>query len=127
MPLSDFAEPALSLRSLDFRPPDAADAVCTEEGEGLRAQRPDRGEIASGARTILVEDLATDGRSKVIFCQALRDAGAHVDHCFVLFYYDIFPKSRELMKELGVRLHHLTTWWYVLDVAKSRAISSRRS
>lgn len=37
----------------------------------------------------------------------------------MLFYYDIFPKSRELMKELGVRLHHLTAWWYVLDVAKS--------
>ena len=28
-----------------------------------------------------------------------------VQHCFVLFYYDIFPKSRELMAEIGINLH----------------------
>jgi orotate phosphoribosyltransferase len=77
------------------------------------------GEIVPGARTLLVEDLATDGRSKVSFCQALRNAGADVNHCFVLFYYDIYPNSRELMKELGVELHYLTTWWDVLKAAKA--------
>jgi orotate phosphoribosyltransferase len=65
-----------------------------------------------------VEDLATDGRSKALFCKALRDAGAQVDHCFVMFFYDIFPNSRELMADLGVQLHYLTTWWDVLAVAK---------
>jgi orotate phosphoribosyltransferase len=87
------------------------------KGFGRNAQI--EGEVVVGARTLLVEDLATDGRSKVNFCQALRDAGATVDHCFVLFYYDIFPKSRELMTELGVNLHYLTTWWDVLKVAKA--------
>ncbi|WP_332684623.1 orotate phosphoribosyltransferase [Bosea sp. (in: a-proteobacteria)] len=87
------------------------------KGFGRNAQI--EGEVVAGARTLLVEDLATDGRSKVNFCQALRDAGATVDHCFVLFYYDIFPKSRELMQELGVNLHYLTTWWDVLKVAKA--------
>lgn len=87
------------------------------KGFGRNAQI--EGEVATGARTLLVEDLATDGRSKINFCQALRNAGANVDHCFVLFYYDIFPKSRELMDELGVHLHYLTTWWHVLEVAKS--------
>ncbi|WP_332697603.1 orotate phosphoribosyltransferase [Bosea sp. (in: a-proteobacteria)] len=87
------------------------------KGFGRNAQI--EGEVVVGARTLLVEDLATDGRSKVNFCQALRDAGATVDHCFVLFYYDIFPKSRELMQELGVNLHYLTTWWDVLKVAKA--------
>lgn len=77
------------------------------------------GEVVEGARTLLVEDLATDGRSKVHFCQALRDAGATVEHCFVLFYYDLFPGSRELMAEIGVSLHSLTTWWDVLAVAKA--------
>jgi orotate phosphoribosyltransferase len=86
------------------------------KGFGRNAQI--EGEVVVGARTLLVEDLATDGRSKVNFCQALRDAGAVVDHCFVLFYYDIFPKSRELMAEIGVNLHYLTTWWDVLAVAK---------
>lgn len=87
------------------------------KGFGRNAQI--EGEVVAGARTLLVEDLATDGRSKVNFCQALRAAGAEVTHCFVLFYYDIFPKSRELMQELGVELHYLTTWWEVLNIAKA--------
>ena len=87
------------------------------KGFGRNAQI--EGEVVTGARTLLVEDLATDGRSKVTFCQALRNAGADVKHCFVLFYYDIFPGSRELMDKLGVRLHHLTTWWEVLAAAKA--------
>ena len=86
------------------------------KGFGRNAQI--EGEVVQGARTLLVEDLATDGRSKVNFCQALRDAGAVVDHCFVLFYYDIFPESRDLLKELQVSLHYLTTWWDVLTFAK---------
>jgi orotate phosphoribosyltransferase len=86
------------------------------KGFGRNAQI--EGEVISGARTLLVEDLATDGRSKVNFCQALRTAGAQVDHCFVLFYYDIFPMSREIMTELGVELHYLATWWDVLQAAK---------
>ena len=66
------------------------------KGFGRNAQI--EGEVVEGARTLLVEDLATDGGSKVNFCKALRDAGANVDHCFVLFYYDIFPQGREMMK-----------------------------
>lgn len=76
------------------------------------------GEVVEGAKTLLVEDLATDGRSKINFCSALREAGAVVDHCFVLFYYDIFPDSDALLKENGLTMHALTTWWDVLDVAK---------
>jgi orotate phosphoribosyltransferase len=86
------------------------------KGFGRNAQI--EGEIVEGARTLLVEDLATDGRSKVNFCKALRDAGAQVDHCFVLFYYDIFPDSAALMQEIGIKLHYLTTWRDVLAVAK---------
>ena len=86
------------------------------KGFGRNAQI--EGEVVANARTLLVEDLATDGRSKVNFCAALRQAGARVDHCFVLFFYDIFPNSRELMKELGVELHYLATWWDILEAAK---------
>ncbi|WP_200950355.1 orotate phosphoribosyltransferase [Devosia sp. Root635] len=86
------------------------------KGFGRNAQI--EGEVVADARTLLVEDLATDGRSKVMFADALRRAGAKVDHCFVVFYYDIFPNSAELMKELGVELHYLATWWDVLEVAR---------
>jgi orotate phosphoribosyltransferase len=76
------------------------------------------GHIDEGARTLLVEDLTTDGRSKVNFCRALRDAGAVVDHVFVMFYYDIFPESKNIIAEIGVKLLHLATWWDVLRVVK---------
>ena len=86
------------------------------KGFGRNAQI--EGDVRDGARTLLVEDLTTDGRSKINFCKALREAGAVVDHVFVNFYYDIFPESKKTMSELGVRLHHLATWWDVLRVVK---------
>jgi orotate phosphoribosyltransferase len=87
------------------------------KGFGRNAQI--EGHIEQGARTLLVEDLTTDGRSKINFCKALRDAGAVVDHVFVVFYYDIFPESKAILKDIGVRLHHLATWWDVLRVVKT--------
>ena len=86
------------------------------KGFGRNAQI--EGEVIPGARTLLVEDLTTDGRSKVNFCEALRAAGQKVDHCFVLFFYDIFPSSQELFKDIGVELHYLATFWHVLEAAK---------
>ena len=86
------------------------------KGFGRNAQI--EGDIREGARTLLVEDLTTDGRSKINFCKALREAGARVEHVFVNFYYDIFPESKKILGDLGVRLHHLATWWDVLAVVK---------
>jgi orotate phosphoribosyltransferase len=86
------------------------------KGFGRNAQI--EGDIREGARTLLVEDLTTDGRSKINFCKALRDAGAIVDHVFVNFYYDIYPESKQILSELGVQLHYLATWWDVLAVVK---------
>jgi len=76
------------------------------------------GHIEEGARTLLVEDLTTDGRSKVNFCTALRDAGAIVDNVFVVFYYDIFPESKKIIADIKVKLLYLATWWDVLRVVK---------
>ncbi len=69
-------------------------------------------------KVILIEDLQTDGGSKEVFINALRDAGAIVEHAFVVFHYGIFPASEENMKKAGVKLHALTTWWDVLRAAK---------
>ncbi len=87
------------------------------KGFGRNAQI--EGDLHEGARTLLVEDLASEGSSKINFVQALRNAGAKVDHCFVLFFYDIFPGTKETMADMNVALHHLTTWWDVLAVAKA--------
>ncbi|MCL6608497.1 MAG: orotate phosphoribosyltransferase [Geminicoccaceae bacterium] len=77
------------------------------------------GAVKEGWRTLLVEDLATDGRSKVGFVGALRDAGQSCEHAFVVFYYDVFPHARATIEKLGIRLHHLCTWRDVLAVARS--------
>jgi orotate phosphoribosyltransferase len=78
------------------------------------------GDVPEGRRTLLVEDLTTDGRSKIKFTQALRDAGAIVNHAFVVFYYGVFPGSLEKLAEMDIRLHHLCTWWDVLEACKDR-------
>jgi orotate phosphoribosyltransferase len=86
------------------------------KGFGRNAQI--EGHVEEGSRTLLVEDLTTDGRSKVNFCRALRDAGAIVENVFVMFYYDIFPESKKIIADINVRLLYLATWWDVLRVVK---------
>ncbi len=72
------------------------------------------GNLPEGARTLLVEDLATDGGSKISFVDGLREAGAKVNHTFVVFHYGIFPESGQSLAERGVALHALATWWDAL-------------
>ncbi len=81
------------------------------------------GELRDGARVLLVEDLATDGGSKISFIDAIREAGMEVAHCFVVFHYGVFPQSVTSLKEKGVDLHGLCTWWDVLAVAGQRGYS----
>jgi orotate phosphoribosyltransferase len=86
------------------------------KGFGRMAQI--EGHMPEGARVLLVEDLATDGASKVHFCTALGQAGARVAHALVVFHYGIFPKGVEALEKMGVRLHALATWWDVLAAAE---------
>jgi orotate phosphoribosyltransferase len=85
--------------------------------EGLLPEKNGKGKRT---RALLVEDLQTDGGSKKVFVDALRAAGADVGHAFVLFHYGIFPASERNMKEIGIKLHALCTWWDVLSVAKEQ-------
>ena len=76
------------------------------------------GDIKKGQRILLVEDLTTDGGSKLSFAEAIRDAGAEVKHTFVVFYYDIFKDSMKKLNDNDLSLHYLATWWDVLNYAK---------
>lgn len=78
------------------------------------------GTFPEGARVLLVEDLATDGGSKLSFVEALREAGAEVAHCFVVFHYGIFPQGIASLEEAGVKLHALCTWWDAVAEAEAR-------
>lgn len=76
------------------------------------------GDIKEGQRVLLVEDLTTDGGSKLSFAQAIRDAGAEVDHTLVVFYYDIFKQTPLNLEKAGLQLHYLVTWWDVLSESR---------
>jgi len=77
------------------------------------------GAMAEGARVLLVEDLATDGGSKLRFAEAVRAAGGEVAHTFVVFFYGIFARSEAALLEHGLRLHYLATWRDVLAEAQA--------
>ncbi len=76
------------------------------------------GALKEGSRVLLVEDLTTDGGSKINFARALKNAGAEVTDTFAVFYYDIFPDTPKKLEAAGMRLHYLATWWDVLEVCK---------
>ncbi len=82
------------------------------------------GDVPEGKRTLLVEDLTTDGQSKIQFAQALREAGAIIEHAFVVFFYGVFPGSLQTLAGMGISLHHLATWWDVLDACRDRGAFS---
>lgn len=78
------------------------------------------GAMTEGQRVLLVEDLTTDGGSKLSFVDAIRETGASCGHTAVIFYYGIFEEVEERLAQHGVRLHHLCTWWDVLAEAKAQ-------
>jgi len=78
------------------------------------------GAMSEGERVLLVEDLTTDGGSKLSFVDAIRETGATCGHTAVIFYYGIFPETEKTLGDHGVALHYLCTWWDVLAEAKSQ-------
>jgi orotate phosphoribosyltransferase len=87
------------------------------KGYGRDAQI--EGVIEEGQRVLLVEDLTTDGGSKLKFAEAIRKAGASCDHTLVVFFYDCFKGALENLTEHGVGLHYLATWTDVLAAARA--------
>lgn len=90
------------------------------KGFGRMAQI--EGELTPGSKVLLVEDLATDGGSKMLFAEAIRNAEAECAHTFVPFFYGIIPGAEESLLKQGVQLHYLATWWDVLEVADQRKL-----
>jgi len=85
------------------------------------------GEMREGQRVLLVEDLTTDGGSKLSFVDAIRETGAQCAHTAVIFYYGIFPETPQRLADHGIALHHLCTWWDILAEAKASAAFDART
>lgn len=92
-------------------------------GRGARIE----GEMAEGQRVLLVEDLTTDGGSKLSFVDAIRETGATCGHTAVIFYYGIFPETEKTLGDHGIELHALCTWWDVLAEARDQGAFSEET
>ena len=80
------------------------------------------GVMLENENVLLIEDMTTDGGSKMNFVDAIRDTGAICTDIAVIFYYDIFPETPQKLKDNGTNLHYLCTWWDVLEITKERKI-----
>ncbi len=83
--------------------------------------------MSEGQRVLLVEDLTTDGGSKLSFVDAIRETGATCGHTAVIFYYGIFPETEKTLGDHGIALHSLCTWWDVLAEAKAQGSFSKET
>ena len=81
-------------------------------GIGRNAQV--EGGPVEGLRMLLMDDLTTDGGSKLNFARGLRAAGAKVEHVLTIFYHDAFPGADARLQEASLTLHALANWGDVL-------------
>lgn len=82
-------------------------------GIGRNAQV--EGGSVEGLHVLLMDDLTTDGGSKIAFARGLRAAGACVEHVLTIFYHDVFPGAGSRLSDAGLSLHALATWEDVLS------------
>ena len=90
--------------------------------KGFGINKQIEGNFQKNDNTLLIEDLATDGGSKIIFVNALREAGLKVKDIFVIFYYDIFDFASSELSKLDVKIHSLCTWNDIINYIESERV-----
>ena len=92
-----------------------------KEAKGYGAKKRVEGGDIAGKHLLLVEDLVTTGSSSLSGVEALRAEGAIVTDCLTIISYNL-PEAVDNFASAGVRLHPLTTFAEVLEVALERGI-----
>jgi len=95
-----------------------------KKSKGFGINKQIEGQFIKNQSTLLVEDLATDGGSKVIFVNAIREVGLKVKDIFVIFYYDIFDYKKSELFKLDVNIHSLCTWKNILTYLENNKVYS---
>ena len=72
---------------------------------------------------LLVEDLMTDGGSKITFLEAINKLGAKINGIFVIFNYGIV-RDQFTFKKKQINVTFLTNWKFVLKAALKKKILS---
>jgi len=76
--------------------------IALKQARGFDRLSQCEGTFEPGARTLLVDDLTTDGRTKANFKDALERAQADVIGIFVILNYGIFPAAPEIQSLTGL-------------------------
>lgn len=82
------------------------------------------GILRAGQRVLLVEDVITDGMSKLRFNIGIRAEGARITDCLCVFEYGSerlkLHEGRDNLAAHGIGLHVLTDWDHVLEVGSAK-------
>ena len=95
-----------------------------KQPKGYGGTKQIEGNLDAGKRVLLVEDLITDGLSKLRFNIGIRGAGAKMTHCLCVFDYasDRLKQheGKDALAKNDISLHVLANWDDVLDTGTSK-------
>jgi len=95
-----------------------------KQPKGYGGTKQIEGTLEAGKRVLLVEDLITDGLSKLRFNIGIRGAGARMTHCLCVFDYasDRLEQheGKDALAKNDIALHVLANWDDVLDTGTSK-------
>jgi orotate phosphoribosyltransferase len=96
-----------------------------KQPKGYGGTKQIEGILNAGKRVMLVEDLITDGLSKLRFNIGIRAAGAKMTHCLCVFDYASDRlnqhEGKDNLAKNGIELHVLANWDDVLDTGLSQS------
>lgn len=99
-----------------------------KQPKGYGGTKQIEGILTAGQRVLLVEDLITDGLSKLRFNIGIRGAGAKMTHCLCVFDYASDRlnqhEGKENLAKNDISLHVLANWDDVLDTGLSKSYFS---
>lgn len=74
------------------------------------------GDLDKSSTCLLVEDLNTDGSSKLHFANVIRASGSNIDKVFCVFNYAVFPDTKAKFDRANLDLIYLTDWPTTIEV-----------
>jgi orotate phosphoribosyltransferase len=95
-----------------------------KQPKGYGGTKQIEGILEPGKRVLLVEDLITDGLSKLRFNIGIRAAGAKMSHCLCIFDYASERlnqhEGRDNLAKNSIGLHVLANWDDVLETGLAK-------
>jgi orotate phosphoribosyltransferase len=102
-----------------------------KQPKGYGGTKQIEGTLESGQRVLMVEDLITDGMSKLRFNIGIRAAGAKMTDCLCVFDYASerlgLHEGKKNLAEHDIRLHTLVNWDDVLSAGLSKKYFSEEA